>query len=113
MKVNSKEANKILDAAGMVCFNCVEDTLNNEDICDNCPVRKMCLSLDYEEEKLKYTKENVLHYLNGIENEYNKKYIKACNDIKISAAAKEKARQYGDMKHAIQLLIVDFEKDFE
>lgn len=112
MKVNREYADEILNAADVICLNCVEDTLNNEYICNNCPVRKLCLSLEYEEEKLKYTKESVLHYLNGVENEYNRKYIEACNNIKFSSAAKEKARQYGDMKHAIHLLISDFEKDF-
>lgn len=28
-----------LDAVNTVCMNCVEDTLNNEGICENCPVR--------------------------------------------------------------------------
>ena len=113
MKVNREEANKILDATDVVCINCVENTLDNEDICDNCPVRKLCLSLEYEEGKLKYTKENVLHYLSEVENEYHRKYVEACNNIKFSAAAQEKARQYGDNKSAIHSLISDFERDFE
>lgn len=36
-----KEIDKILEAADLICINCVEDTLN-KDICDNCPVRKLC-----------------------------------------------------------------------
>lgn len=37
---------KILDAIDLVCLNCVEDTLNNENICDNCPVRKLADHID-------------------------------------------------------------------
>ena len=33
-----KEVNEILEAADLICINCVEDTLS-KDICDNCPVR--------------------------------------------------------------------------
>ena len=29
-----------LDAIDTVCMNCIEDTLNNEEICETCPVRK-------------------------------------------------------------------------
>ena len=32
---------EILAAIDIVCLNCVEDTLNNEHACDNCPVRKL------------------------------------------------------------------------
>ena len=43
--VKNKEE-EILNATNIVCLNCVEDTLNNEDICDSCPVRKLCESLE-------------------------------------------------------------------
>lgn len=66
-----------------------------------------------EKHKYEYTKENVMYWLLATEKEYNKKYVKACNDIKFSSAAQEKARMYGEMKHAIQLLIIDFEENFE
>lgn len=49
MKVDREEAGKILDAVDTVCINCVEDTLNNHNICENCPVRKMCNSIEYDE----------------------------------------------------------------
>lgn len=113
MLVNSKEADKILEATDVVCMNCVKDTLNNEVACDDCPVRKLCLSLEYEKEKLKYTKENVLNYLSEVEHSYHYKYVEACTNIKYSVAAQEKARQYGDKESAIHSLISDFEKDFE
>lgn len=37
---------QILDAADIICVNCIEDTLNNEGICEKCPVRKLCNSLE-------------------------------------------------------------------
>ena len=45
MKVN-KEESEILNATNIVCLNCVEDTLNKEEICENCPVRKLILSME-------------------------------------------------------------------
>lgn len=44
-----KEYEKLLDAVDLVCMNCVMDTLNTS-VCDNCPVRIMCESLEYDEE---------------------------------------------------------------
>ena len=32
-----KELQKAID---IVCLNCTQDTLNNSDVCNNCPVRK-------------------------------------------------------------------------
>lgn len=49
MKVDRKMREKILDAVDTVCMNCVEDTLNNPNTCESCPVRKMCTSLEYDE----------------------------------------------------------------
>ena len=43
--VKNKEE-EILNATNIVCLNCVEDTLNKEEECDNCPVRKLCESLE-------------------------------------------------------------------
>lgn len=66
-------------------------------------------------EKLACTKETVLHYLQGVEQKYNEKYVEHCNNIKNGIAvnaAREKARMFSDMKTAIQLLIIDFEEDF-
>ena len=40
------EETEILNAIDLVCLNCVEDTLNNENICDNCPVRKLSDQID-------------------------------------------------------------------
>ena len=39
------EYKKFLDAVDVVCINCVEDTLNNSEVCDHCPIRKTCDSL--------------------------------------------------------------------
>lgn len=39
---------EVLNAIDVVCLNCVEDTLNNENICDNCPVRKLANALNEE-----------------------------------------------------------------
>lgn len=47
MKVNREEAGIIFDAVDIVCMNCVEDTLNDHNICDACPVRKLCNSLEF------------------------------------------------------------------
>ena len=44
-------ADQILDAVDVVCINCVEDTLNNDGICEKCPVRKLCNSLDEKEDE--------------------------------------------------------------
>lgn len=49
MKIDREEAGKILDAADTVCVNCIEDTFNNPNICESCPVRKICTSLEYDE----------------------------------------------------------------
>lgn len=49
MKIGREEAGRILYEADVICMNCVEDTLNN-DICDSCPVRKICDELEWEEE---------------------------------------------------------------
>ena len=67
-------------------------------------------------QKLKYEKETVLNYLHGLEQKYNEKYVENCNNISKGIcvnASRENARTYGDKKNAIQLLIIDFEKDFE
>lgn len=39
------ENGAIFDAADVICLNCVEDTLNDNSVCENCPVRKLCNSL--------------------------------------------------------------------
>ena len=49
MKIDREDAGKILDAVDTVCLNCVEDTLNNPNVCEGCPVRKMCDSLEYDD----------------------------------------------------------------
>ena len=49
MKVDREESGKILDAIDTVCINCVEDTLNNQDKCKDCPVRKLSESLEWDE----------------------------------------------------------------
>ena len=41
-----KEFEKILDAVDIICLNCVEDTLDNPDVCDSCPVRKLCIAIN-------------------------------------------------------------------
>lgn len=46
MKVSKEEEKEILNAIDVVCINCVEDTLNNENICENCPVRKLSESME-------------------------------------------------------------------
>lgn len=50
MKGDKEEVGKIIGAVDTVCFNCVEDTLNNESICHNCPVRKLSASLNRKNE---------------------------------------------------------------
>lgn len=42
---------KILDAINLVCLNCVEDTLSDENICSNCPVRKTSIVIFAEKEE--------------------------------------------------------------
>lgn len=39
---SKNDADEVLKAADTICLNCAEDTLNNEDICDACAVRKLC-----------------------------------------------------------------------
>lgn len=36
---------KFLEAVDTVCLNCVEDTINNPGVCENCAVRKTCDAL--------------------------------------------------------------------
>lgn len=48
MKIEREESRKLLDSVDTVCMYCVMDTLNTS-VCDNCPVRIMCESLDLEE----------------------------------------------------------------
>lgn len=48
MKIEREEAGKLLDAVDTVCMYCVMDTLNTS-VCDNCPVRIMCESLNWDE----------------------------------------------------------------
>ena len=43
--MDKEKENAILDAVDVVCLNCVEDTLNDNSVCENCPVRKLCNSL--------------------------------------------------------------------
>ena len=42
---------EILDAVDVICLNCVEDTLSDENICSNCPVRKTSIVILAEKEK--------------------------------------------------------------
>lgn len=44
-RMNKENENAIFDAADVICLNCVEDTLNDNSVCENCPVRKLCNSL--------------------------------------------------------------------
>lgn len=41
---------KILEAIDIVCLNCVEDTLEDNSCCENCPVRKTHDSLTEKKE---------------------------------------------------------------
>lgn len=49
MKIDREEVGKILEAVDVLCMNCIEDTLHNN-VCDNCPVRKMCNELEWGKE---------------------------------------------------------------
>lgn len=40
--ISQKEYLEFLDAVDVVCLNCVEDTLNDDEVCNRCPVRKTC-----------------------------------------------------------------------
>ena len=40
--MNKDEYEKFLEAVDVVCINCAEDTLDNPDVCDSCPVRNTC-----------------------------------------------------------------------
>ena len=42
--MDKQEMDKYIEAVDFVCLRCTEDTLNNELICDKCPVRK---SMDF------------------------------------------------------------------
>jgi hypothetical protein len=37
---------EIIKAIDVVCINCVEDTLEDENKCDNCPVRKLAMRIE-------------------------------------------------------------------
>lgn len=43
--MNKENENAIFDAADVICLNYVEDTLNDNSVCENCLVRKLCNSL--------------------------------------------------------------------
>ena len=49
MKIEKYEADKLLEAVDTVCMYCVMDTLNTS-VCDNCPVRIMCESLEFDKD---------------------------------------------------------------
>lgn len=49
--VDNYTKSKIIDAAGTICMECLEDTLNNPNVCNNCPVRKLCNSLEINKEE--------------------------------------------------------------
>ncbi len=38
--MDEQEMNKYVEAVDFVCLRCTEDTLNNETVCNKCPVRK-------------------------------------------------------------------------
>ena len=38
--MDKQEMNKYVEAVDFVCLRCTEDTLNDDDICNKCPVRK-------------------------------------------------------------------------
>lgn len=44
--MNKEKEDKILDAVDIVCLNCVENTLEDNSVCEKCPVRKLCNSLE-------------------------------------------------------------------
>lgn len=44
--VSKEELNKIIEAADVICLRCVEDTLNHPEVCDSCPVRKLCDAIE-------------------------------------------------------------------
>ena len=46
--MSEAEYSKYLEAVDLVCINCVENT-TNENVCENCPVRRSCDT--YEREK--------------------------------------------------------------
>lgn len=50
-KMTVKEKAEILEAADMVCLNCVEDASHDPSVCESCSVRKMCRSLFEKEQK--------------------------------------------------------------
>ena len=43
------EYKKFLEAVDLVCINCAEDTLDNPDVCDSCPVRKTYKMVEREQ----------------------------------------------------------------
>lgn len=60
-----------------------------------------------KEQKYRYNKENVIAMLEQEEKIYNQKWVEAFNK-----QDKEKMRMFGDMKNAIQLLLIKFEEEF-
>ena len=60
-----------------------------------------------KEQKCRYNKENVIAMLEQEEKIYNQKWVDAFNK-----QDKEKMRMFGDMKNAIQLLLIKFEEEF-
>ena len=49
--MTKEEIQELLDATNIVCLNCVENTLTQEEICEKCPVRKLVSKALDEEEK--------------------------------------------------------------
>lgn len=41
---------KVFEAADVICLNCIENTLEDNSICEHCPVRKL---VDYLNSKMK------------------------------------------------------------
>ena len=50
VKISKEEIQELIDATNTVCMYCVEDTLTQEEVCEDCPVRKLCMkALKYDE----------------------------------------------------------------
>lgn len=95
------EYEKFLEAVDLVCINCAEDTLDNPDVCDSCPVRKTCKMVERKQcwpsaEKAAndfYDGVGKYPYLDNIVDDYNKlmnlvKDVKSLKDIEELVANK-------------------------
>lgn len=44
---NNTENKKILESIDVICLNCIEDTLEDNSCCEDCPVRKLADFIEY------------------------------------------------------------------